>query len=127
MQGENKGLFVCKKKMGTSTEELCSRLHKAFKEFAEAAMSLRFEDEPRYEAYQALFEPILYGLTSSEKPITIDPTLRVSHLSGCPQGLSSHPPVLIKMPSSKADRQQILGLLSAASIAHMVIAAASSS
>lgn len=77
MQGENKGLFVCKKKMGTSTEDLCTRLNKAFKEFAEAAMSLRFEDEPRYEAYQALFEPLLYNATSSEKPITIDPTLRV--------------------------------------------------
>ena len=81
LQGENKGLFVCKKKMGTSTEELCTNLHKSFKEFAEAAMSLRFEDEPRYEAYQALFEPLLYGATSSEKCISIDPSLKVTQFT----------------------------------------------
>ena len=75
LQGENKGLYVCKKKMGISTEELCAPMGQSFREFAEAAMSLRFEDEPRYEAYQALFEPLLYGV--AEKPITLDPTLKV--------------------------------------------------
>ncbi len=63
--------------MGISTEDLCAGLAPSFREFAEAAMALRFEDEPRYEAYQALFEPVLYGATSIEKPITIDPSLKV--------------------------------------------------
>ena len=81
VQGENKGLYVCKKKMGISTEDLCAGLAPSFREFAEAAMALRFEDEPRYEAYQALFEPVLYGATSIEKPISIDPALKVAAFS----------------------------------------------
>ncbi|KAK2076960.1 Casein kinase 1-like protein hd16 [Prototheca wickerhamii] len=57
-QGENKGFLVCKKKMGTSAEVLCRYVPREFRVFTEYVINLRFDEEPRYAAMMALFEPL---------------------------------------------------------------------
>eukprot|EP01026_Neomeris_dumetosa_P063757 TRINITY_DN6054_c0_g5_i3.p1 TRINITY_DN6054_c0_g5~~TRINITY_DN6054_c0_g5_i3.p1 ORF type:complete len:777 (-),score=117.85 TRINITY_DN6054_c0_g5_i3:838-2904(-) len=57
-QGDNKGFLVCKKKMSMSAEILCRQTPLAFRSFAEAVIDLKFDEEPNYAAYTALFEPL---------------------------------------------------------------------
>eukprot|EP00891_Asterochloris_glomerata_P000435 jgi/Astpho2/435/fgenesh1_pm.00011_%23_15_t len=57
-QGDNKGFLVCKKKMATSAELLCRYTPAAFRQFAEAVVNLRFDEDPKYSAYLGLFEPL---------------------------------------------------------------------
>jgi len=57
-QGENKGLWVCKKKMQTSAEVLCRYASPPFCQFTEAVINLKFDEEPRYAAYINLFAPL---------------------------------------------------------------------
>jgi hypothetical protein len=57
-QGDNKGYLVCKKKMATSAEMLCRYTPPAFRSFTEGVVNQRFDEEPRYEAYMRLFEPL---------------------------------------------------------------------
>lgn len=66
-QGDNKGFLVCKKKMATSADMLCRYTHQAFRQFTEAVVNLKFDEEPKYEAYIRLFE----GLCGprSQRPI----------------------------------------------------------
>ncbi|CAD7699909.1 unnamed protein product [Ostreobium quekettii] len=68
-QGDNKGFLVCKKKMATSAEMLCRYTPLAFRQFTEAVMNLKFDEEPRYDAYMKLFEP-LCGPTTSRPVLT---------------------------------------------------------
>lgn len=57
-QGDNKGYLVCKKKMATSAEMLCRYTPPAFRQFTEAVVNLKFDEEPKYEALMKLFEPL---------------------------------------------------------------------
>lgn len=60
-QGENKGFWVCKKKMQTSAEMLCRYTPPEFSQFVEAVMNLKFDEEPRYAAYINLLAPVAQG------------------------------------------------------------------
>jgi len=57
-QGEQKGFWVCKKKMQTSAEALCRYASAPFCMFTEAVLALKFDEEPRYAAYINLLAPI---------------------------------------------------------------------
>lgn len=71
-QGDDKGYQVCKKKMDTSAEKLCEpEWPDAFSRFLESVLALKYDEEPKYEAYMALFRP-LTGEAAS-RPITISP------------------------------------------------------
>ncbi|MDB9925113.1 casein kinase 1 family protein [bacterium] len=69
-QGDNKGFLVCKKKMATSAEALCRYTPQAFRQYMEAVVNLKFDEEPKYGALAALFEP-LCGPTS-RRPISTE-------------------------------------------------------
>ncbi len=69
-QGDNKGFLVCKKKMATSPEVLCRYSPPPFRRFTEAVINLKFDDEPKYAAYMALFEP-LCGPPGPSRPLMI--------------------------------------------------------
>ncbi|KAG7672488.1 hypothetical protein Ndes2526B_g08992 [Nannochloris sp. 'desiccata'] len=67
-QGDNKGFLVCKKKMATSPELLCRYTPQPFRNFTEAVVNLKFDEEPKYAAYMALFEP-LCGPAGPTRPL----------------------------------------------------------
>jgi serine/threonine protein kinase len=67
-QGDNKGFLVCKKKMATSPELLCRYTPQPFRNFTEAVVNLKFDEEPKYAAYMALFEP-LCGPAGPNRPL----------------------------------------------------------
>ena len=69
-QGDNKGFLVCKKKMATSAEALCRYTPQAFRQYMEAVVNLKFDEEPKYGALAALFEP-LCGPTN-RRPISTE-------------------------------------------------------
>ncbi|XP_062154569.1 casein kinase 1-like protein HD16 [Alnus glutinosa] len=58
-QGENKGFFVCKKKMATSPDILCICCPLPFRDFVEHVVNLRFDEEPNYARYISLFDGII--------------------------------------------------------------------
>ncbi|AET01488.2 putative protein kinase CK1-CK1-Pl family [Medicago truncatula] len=58
-QGENKGYQVCRKKMGTSPENLCCFCPQPFKEFVEHVVTLKYDEEPNYAKYISLFDGII--------------------------------------------------------------------
>ncbi|KAL3156612.1 Casein kinase 1-like protein hd16 [Trebouxia sp. C0009 RCD-2024] len=70
-QGDNKGFLVCKKKMVTSAELLCRYTPPAFRQFTEAVVNLKFDEEPKYAAYSNLFEP-LCGATPARPILQTD-------------------------------------------------------
>ena len=72
MQGQNKGYWVCKKKMSTAAEMMCRHSHAAFREFTDSVVNLKFDDEPNYAKYISIFEPLV---TCVERPIHIDTAL----------------------------------------------------
>ena len=74
-QGDNKGFLVCKKKMATSAEALCRYTPQAFRQYMEAVVNLKFDEEPKYGALAALFEP-LCGPTS-RRPISTEGAQKV--------------------------------------------------
>ena len=43
----------------------------AFVRFIGSVLALKFDEEPRYEAYRALFEPITLDAASAERPIQL--------------------------------------------------------
>ena len=49
LQGANKGFQVCRKKMGTGSDFLCTRVHSSFQEFTDAVINLKFEEDPPYQ------------------------------------------------------------------------------
>lgn len=76
-QGDNKGFLVCKKKMATSVEALCryppgfnDATPAAFKQFTETVVNLRYDEEPKYAAYAALFAPVC-GPPTASRPVDI--------------------------------------------------------
>jgi hypothetical protein len=73
-QGQNKGYWVCRKKMATSAESLCRMTHGCFLSFTEAVLNLKFEEEPPYAHYIAMFEPLVN--TPESRPLHIDTALR---------------------------------------------------
>eukprot|EP00884_Botryococcus_braunii_P004689 jgi/Botrbrau1/14220/Bobra.0254s0009.2 len=75
-QGDNKGFLVCKKKMATSAELLCRYTPHAFRQFTEAVVNLKFDEEPKYSAYVALFEP-LCGPAGQARPILTEGVAKV--------------------------------------------------
>ena len=79
-QGDNKGFLVCKKKMATSAELLARYTPPAFRQFAEAVVNLKFDEEPKYTAYAALFEP-LCGPGPS-RPILLENVTKVGQKRG---------------------------------------------
>ena len=81
MQGDNKGFLVCKKKMATSADLLCRYTPPAFRQFTEAVVNLKFDEEPRYSAYVPLFEPLCGP--GPQRPILLEEkTLRVGQKRG---------------------------------------------
>jgi len=54
-QGDNKGYLVCKKKMQTSADQLCRYCPPAFKQFAEAVINTKFDEEPKYAVFRMWF------------------------------------------------------------------------
>ena len=92
MQGDNKGFQVSRKKMQMSATKLCQgygghSLSTPFRKFCDAAMGLRFDEEPKYEALIALFEPLVGNGVA--RPIAIAPeTIKVcaqQRASPCPE------------------------------------------
>lgn len=57
-QGDNKGFLVCRKKMATSAELLCRYTPSGFRQFTEAVVNLKFDEEPKYSPYAQLFEAL---------------------------------------------------------------------
>lgn len=72
MQGDNKSFQVCKRKMVSCAEQLCKYNPSPFRRFTEFVLSMRFDEEPKYDTCIALFQPLLDG--PAERPIRIDPT-----------------------------------------------------
>ncbi|RDX81195.1 Casein kinase 1-like protein HD16, partial [Mucuna pruriens] len=70
-QGENKGFMVCKKKMGTSPENLCCFCPLPFKQFVEHVVNLKFDEEPNYAKYVSLFDGIV-GPNPDIRPINTE-------------------------------------------------------
>ena len=69
-QGDNKGFLVCKKKMATSPELLCRYTPPPFRQFTEAVVNLKFDEEPKYAAYMDLFDP-LCGPAGPTRPVMV--------------------------------------------------------
>ncbi|XP_027902260.1 casein kinase 1-like protein HD16 [Vigna unguiculata] len=70
-QGENKGFFVCKKKMTTSPEILCCFCPHPFRQFVEYVVNLKFDEEPNYAKYISLFDGIV-GPNPNIRPINTE-------------------------------------------------------
>jgi len=64
------GFLVCKKKMATSAEALCRYTPAAFRQYMEAVVNLKFDEEPKYAALAALFEPLCGAI--SRRPISTE-------------------------------------------------------
>ncbi|XP_076918291.1 casein kinase 1-like protein HD16 [Bidens hawaiensis] len=71
LHGENKGFLVCKKKMATSPETLCSFCPAPFRNFVEYVVNLKFDEEPYYAKYVSLFDGIV-GPNPDIRPINTD-------------------------------------------------------
>lgn len=69
VQGDNKSYQVSRKKMQMSADKLCQGQSAPFRRFCDAAMGMRFDEEPKYEALIALFEPLVGPAVS--RPIAI--------------------------------------------------------
>ena len=80
MQGDNKGFLVCKKKMATSADLLARYTPPAFRQFAEAVVNLKFDEEPKYAAYSRLFEPLCGP--GPGRPIILENTPKVGQKRG---------------------------------------------
>lgn len=74
-QGDNKGFLVCKKKMATCAESLCRYSPPAYRQFMEAVINLKFDEEPKYAAMAALFEPLCGP--PGRRPISTDGAKKV--------------------------------------------------
>ncbi|KAK9923451.1 hypothetical protein M0R45_031870 [Rubus argutus] len=84
-QGENKGFLVCKKKMATSPETLCSFCPLPFRLFVEHVVNLKFDEEPNYAKYISLFD----GTVSPNpdiRPINTEGAQKLINLVGHKRG-----------------------------------------
>ena len=71
---------MCKKKMATSADLLCRYTPPAFRQFTEAVVNLKFDEEPRYSAYVPLFEPLCGP--GPQRPILLEEKSRVGQKRG---------------------------------------------
>ena len=62
--------------MATSAEALCNYNPPEFCKFTEAVLEMKFDEDPKYAALIALFEPILAGC--AHKPICVDSAIKVN-------------------------------------------------
>ncbi|OQU90848.1 hypothetical protein SORBI_3001G060100 [Sorghum bicolor] len=79
-QGDNKSFLVCKKKMTTSPEMLCSSCPAPFKYFLEMVTNMKFDEEPNYSKLISLFDGLIEEPAS--RPIRIDGALKVGQKRG---------------------------------------------
>ncbi|CAM0876792.1 unnamed protein product [Alopecurus aequalis] len=79
-QGDNKGFLVCKKKMATSPEILCSFCPPPFKHFLEMVTNMKFDEDPNYAKLISLFDSLIY--VSASRPIRINGALKVGEKRG---------------------------------------------
>ncbi|GAB2222280.1 hypothetical protein Droror1_Dr00013489 [Drosera rotundifolia] len=70
-QGENKGFLVCKKKMATSADTLCSSCPQPFRQFLDHIVNLKFDQDPQYAKYISFFDRI-FGPCPDVRPINTD-------------------------------------------------------
>ncbi|CAK9153505.1 unnamed protein product [Ilex paraguariensis] len=84
-QGENKGFLVCKKKMATSPENLCSFFPQPFRLFVEYVVNLKFDEEPNYAKYISLFDGIV-GPNPDIRPINTDGAQKLIYQVGQKRG-----------------------------------------
>lgn len=80
MQGDNKSFLVCKKKMATSPELMCCFCPPPFKQFLEAVINMKFDEEPNYSKLISFFEGLIDPCIPL-RPIRIDGALKVTFLS----------------------------------------------
>jgi len=78
--GDNKGFLVCKKKMATSAELLCRYTPNPFRQFAEAVVNLKFDEEPKYQAFMAIFDPLCGP--NPQRPILTEGQTKVGQKRG---------------------------------------------
>ncbi|CAL0320667.1 unnamed protein product [Lupinus luteus] len=74
-QGDTKSFLVCKKKMGTSPEMLCCFCPAPFRQFLEAVVSMKFDEEPNYAKLISLFDGIIGPLAL--RPVNTDGAQKV--------------------------------------------------
>lgn len=67
---------MCKKKMATSPETLCSFCPVPFRNFVEYVVNLKFDEEPNYAKYVSLFDGIV-GPNPDIRPINTDGAQKV--------------------------------------------------
>lgn len=84
-QGDNKGFLVCKKKMATSPETLCSFNPKPFRQFVEYVVNLKFDEEPNYAKYISLFDGVV-GPNPAIRPINTEGAQKLINLVGHKRG-----------------------------------------
>ncbi|KAH7838387.1 hypothetical protein Vadar_025734 [Vaccinium darrowii] len=70
-QGDNKSFLVCKKKMSTSPEVMCSLCPVPLKKFLEVVVNMKFDEEPNYSKLISLFEGLI-GPNPAIRPISTD-------------------------------------------------------
>ncbi|KAJ6818689.1 casein kinase 1-like protein HD16 [Iris pallida] len=80
-QGDNKSYLVCKKKMSTSPEILCSYCPPPFQQFLETVVNLKFDEEPNYSKLISLFDGLI-GSNPAIMPINTDGALKVGQKWG---------------------------------------------
>ncbi len=66
--------------MATSADLLCRYTPSAFRQFTEAVVNLKFDEEPKYTAYVALFEPLCGPAPA--RPILLEDKPRVGQKRG---------------------------------------------
>ena len=84
MQGDNKSFLVCKKKMATSPELMCCFCPAPFKQFLEAVINMKFDEEPNYSKLISFFEGLIDPCIPL-RPIRIDGALKVSSIFILPE------------------------------------------
>ncbi|XP_038714289.1 casein kinase 1-like protein HD16 [Tripterygium wilfordii] len=84
-QGENKGFLVCKKKMATSPETLCSYCPLPFRQFVEYVVNLKFDELPNYAKYISLFDGII-GPNPDVRPINTEGAQKLIYPVGHKRG-----------------------------------------
>ena len=80
-QGDNRTHQVGSKKSVTTPSSLCNRVYPSsaraiYERFTDAVLMLKFDEEPKYSALIALFEPLVTGAVG--KPLMLEPAHKVN-------------------------------------------------
>ncbi|KAD5961699.1 hypothetical protein E3N88_13172 [Mikania micrantha] len=84
-QGDNKSFLVCKKKMSTSPEVLCSFCPVPVRQFLEIVVNMKFDEEPNYSKLISLFEGLI-GPNPAIRPINTDGAQKIIFQVGQKRG-----------------------------------------